>query len=74
MNLEYIKNIPTTYRPRAFSSNGVKSQSKELGGQKHVIRNQWDYFGKGLQVFFPKTFLHANEVLNEFFCNVIKNI
>jgi hypothetical protein len=33
MDLEYIKNIPTTYQPHAFSSNGVKSWSKELGGQ-----------------------------------------
>jgi hypothetical protein len=38
-------------------------------------RNQNDYFGKGLQVFFPKNnFLHANEFLNEFFCNESKRI
>ncbi len=39
-------------------------------GSKLITRSQQDYFGKGLQVFFPKTSLHANEFLNEIFCNL----
>jgi len=41
-------------------------------GSKPIIRNQRDYFGKGLQSLFSfKNLLHANEFLNESFCNLL---
>jgi hypothetical protein len=41
-------------------------------GSKPVTRSQRDYFGKGLHIIFPKKLLHANEFLNEMFCNFLK--
>ncbi len=44
-------------------------------GSKPITRSQRDYFGKGLFVIFPKkTLLHANEFLNEIFCNLFYEI
>ncbi len=31
-----------------------KIEHKQAIGSKHVIKNQRDYFGKGLHVIFPK--------------------
>jgi len=43
---------------------------KLWNGSKPITRSQRNYFGKGLHVFFPRNNLHANEFLNEFFCNL----
>ncbi len=56
-----------------FQSKSVQLPSNSLhmeNGSKPVTRNQTDYFGKGLQVFFPKNNTCANEFFNETFCNL----
>jgi len=44
-------------------------------GSKPITKSQRDYFGKGMNVVFPKKkLLHANEFLNEIFCNFFLKI
>jgi hypothetical protein len=52
----------------------IEHSKSPTNGSKLVARSQRDYFGKGLHVLFPNKTFHANEILNEFFCNLFLKI
>jgi hypothetical protein len=40
-------------------------------GQTLELRAKWITLEKDCKVIFPKKLLHANEILNESFCNLL---